>query len=178
MIELSPQISNKLKKIKTIVTDVDGILNNGTLYITADNKEFLGEFNAHDGVGIVMAIECGIQVIVISHRDSLCTQHRCAHLGITEIHTGIANKQQKLAELMKMFALEQSEVLYIGDDLIDIPAMKISGFSVAPSDAVDVVKNYVDYITKSQGGRGVFREVVNLVTQVQGTFDKYLQQYI
>jgi 3-deoxy-D-manno-octulosonate 8-phosphate phosphatase (KDO 8-P phosphatase) len=165
------------KRITTIVTDVDGVLTDGYLTITEQEEEPFGKFSIMDGIAIVLAHDCGIRIIVISGRKSLCAEARCRKLGLDEIYTGVSDKSSKLQEISKRLQLDMSEVAYIGDDLIDLRVMGLCGFTIAPRNAVKVVKQHVDYITKVKGGDGALREVVELVLKSQKRFKKYIKQY-
>lgn len=168
----------KAKKIKVIATDVDGVLTDGYLFINDKEIEPFGKFSIHDGMGVTIAHDCGIKIIVISGRKSLCTEARCNKLGIDESHTGIDDKASKLTEIANRLELDFSEIAYIGDDLIDLKAMGLVGFKVAPNNAVKFVKKHVDFVTKCNGGEGALRELVELILKSQGRFNKYLDQYL
>ena len=169
---------DKAKEIKVIVTDVDGVLTDGFIFIDEDKMEPFGKFNIYDGMAINIAHESNIKIIVISGRKSLATEARCNKLGIDEAYTGIDDKAKKLAEIMLRLELESSELAYIGDDVIDLRAMAMVGFRVAPNNAVEAVKHRVDYITTKKGGDGVLREVVELILKSQNRFDEYLNRYL
>ena len=171
------KVKAKAKKIKVIVTDVDGVLTDGSLTINELEQEPFGKFSIMDGFGIVMAHDCEIKLIVISGRKSLCTEARCKKLGIDEIHTGIHDKAAKMLEIAERLNLDLSEVAYIGDDLIDLKVMGLVGLKIAPKNGVKLVKQYVDYITKVNGGEGALREVVELILKAQKRYKKYVKQY-
>ena len=170
-------IKAKAKKIKIIVTDVDGVLTDGYLFIDENEREPLGKFSILDGFGIVMAHACDLKIIVISGRKSMCTEARCHKLGIDEIHTGISDKAAKLTEIAERLQLDFSEIAYIGDDLIDLRVMGLVGFKAAPKSGVKVVKKYVDYITKAKGGEGSLRELVEYILKAQKRYTKYVKSY-
>lgn len=168
-------ITQKAKKIKLIVTDVDGVLTDGHVLIDASGNEPYGKFAIHDGIGVIMAHACGIKVIVISGRKSLSTEQRCKHLKINEAYTGVANKSAKLRQIVKRLKINLDEVAYIGDDIIDLGILSLVGLKIAPKDAVDTVVRYVDYVTKAKSGKGVFREVVDLILKAQDKYDAYVK---
>ena len=171
-------ILNKAKKIKLIISDVDGVLNKGDLFFNKNGIEPFGQFNIYDGFAVIIAHECGLKTAVISGRHSLCTEARCKLLGMEEIHTGILHKKLKLEEIVKRLNLNYDEVAYIGDDLIDLPAIKLVGLSIAPITAVRIVKEYVDFITEAKCGEGVLREAVELILNAQDKYDAYVNQYL
>lgn len=175
---MSSSTVEKINKIKAIVTDVDGVLTDAGLYLDENGNEAFAKFNIQDGYGAVIAKDCDLEIIVISGRKSLCTENRCKSLGIQYYYTGIRDKLAKLTEVLEILNLKFEEVAYIGDDLIDLKAMNSCGFRVAPQDARRIVKSYADYVTDAAGGRGVFREVVDLVLETKGVYAVYLKSYL
>lgn len=168
---------DKIKKIKVIVTDVDGVLTDGFIFVDHNGSEPYGRFNIYDGFGIVMARSCGIKIIVISGRKSQCTETRYKLLGVDEVYTGVENKSSKLKEIINRLQLDFTQVAYMGDDLIDLGAMSLVGLKVAPNNAVATIINYVDYVTKCNGGQGALRELVDTILQIQGKYDGYVEQF-
>lgn len=175
---LSSQISEKFDKIKLIVSDFDGVLSEGGLYLGENGEEIFSKFNIYDGFAVVMAHECGIKVAIISGRKSLCTESRCRNLGIDEVHTGILDKAKTLQEIMFKYGYTKQDVAFVGDDLIDLPAMKLVGLTICPQNGMLDVKQRVDYITQTDGGKGVLREVVELILKQQDKYQDYLQRYL
>ncbi len=171
-------IQAKAKKIKLIVSDVDGVMTRGDLFFDKNGVEPFGQFNIYDGFAIIIAHECGLKTAIISGRHSLCTEERCRALGVEEIHTGVLHKKIKLQEIVERLNLDMEEVVYIGDDLIDLPAIKLAGLSFAPCTAVDEVKDRVDYITNKSCGDGVLREVIELVLNAQDKYQDYVNQFL
>ncbi len=170
-------IKQLAQKIKYIVTDVDGVLTDGSLTIDKDGNEAFGKFNIYDGFAAVMAKQSGIEIIVISGRKSLCTEQRCRKLGIENCYTGIDDKAQQLAELVKQLNINLSECMYIGDDLIDLKVMNMVGFKVAPKNALKDIKKIADYVTKAKCGQGVLREVVDLLLKSQKKYKSLIESY-
>ncbi|MCC2626203.1 MAG: 3-deoxy-manno-octulosonate-8-phosphatase [Burkholderiales bacterium] len=170
-------IVEKAKDVKVIVTDVDGVLTDGYITIDENGNEPFGKFSIYDGFAVVMAHACGLKIIVISGRQSKCTEVRCRKLGIDEVYTGVPNKSEKLKEIAKRLGLNFNEMAYIGDDLIDLGAMSLVGFKVAPKNAVQTIKDYVDYVTSAASGDGALRELVDLVLNSQGRYDEYVKQF-
>ena len=169
---------DKAKKIKVVVTDVDGVLTDGSIFINEDKIEPFGKFNIYDGMAIDIAHRNGLKLIVISGRKSRATEARYNKLGIDEVYSGVEDKAKKLAEIILRLELDSSELAYIGDDVIDLRAMAMVGFKVAPNNAVEAVKQRVDYITTKNGGEGVLREGVELILKSQDRFDEYINRYL
>lgn len=163
-------IKSRAQKIKAIVTDVDGVLNNGKVYINHEGEESFGEFSIYDGIGIELAFKYGLIIAVISGRSFSCSAARCKKLGVTEVYTGIKDKRAKFLEITDKFNLKLEEVAYIGDDIVDIEPMKLCGLRVSPVNGVQAIKNIANYVTHTRGGEGVLREVIDLILTTQGYY--------
>lgn len=155
--------------IKMIVMDVDGTLTDGKIYM-GSNGELMKAFDIKDGYAIYDLLRCrGILPVVITGRESEIVNKRCFELGIKEIYQGCLNKSEKMKELAHKNGININskgiieDCAYIGDDMIDIPGMMISGVCGCPSDAVKEVKEIADYICTKQGGDGAVREFVEWI---------------
>lgn len=171
-------INAKAQHIKVVATDVDGVLTEGFIFIRDDYEEPFGKFNILDGFAIGMARECGLKTVVISGRKSLATEARCHKLGMDLAYTGVSDKKTKMLEIAAELGVELNEIAYIGDDLIDLPAMGIVGLRVATANAMPDVKLRVDYVSSLRGGDGVLREVVELIVKAQGKYAGFLAKYL
>ena len=140
--------------------DVDGTLTDGKIYMSA-NGELMKAFNIKDGYAIARLRDYGIEPVIITGRSSEIVKQRCAELKIKELHQGIENKSYKLREVCEKQHVELSQVAYIGDDLNDLPCMKICGYSACPSDAMEHVKDNVSYVCQAKGGDGAVREFID-----------------
>lgn len=156
----------KLKKIKAIFLDVDGVLTNGTIIYGSDGLE-LKVFDSKDGFGITNAISSGIRVGIITARASEVVKRRAAELGIVDLYQGSIDKVTPLEEIKRVYSLTESEIAYIGDDILDLPLLQKVGFSAVPSNAVRDVKMKVDYVSKARGGHGAVREIIDLILKAQ-----------
>lgn len=145
-----------------LVMDVDGTLTDGKIYMSAKG-ELMKAFNIKDGYGIAHLRDYGIEPVIITGRKSEIVACRCEELKIKEFHQGIENKSFKLREICARFSLPLSQVAYIGDDLNDLPCMRICGFSACPSDAAETVKNSVNYVCRANGGDGAVRDVIDYI---------------
>ncbi len=159
---LSEQLKQKAKKIKLLVLDVDGVLTDGTLVYSQDGEQ-VKHFNVKDGVGIKLLQAFDVAVAIISAKDSLPLKRRIADLSIKHAYTGCKDKLLALQELTANLGIEFDEVAYCGDDVIDLKVMQKVGLSLAPSDAYSMVQEYAHVVTKASGGRGVAREVADLI---------------
>lgn len=164
----------KAKKIKMLITDVDGVLTQGDIIL--DGEREIKIFNIRDGSGIVLAQKAGLIIAFLTARSSNAISVRANELGVKEVHQGIKNKVAIYEQLIEKYKLQSTEVAYVGDDFIDIPLLKQVGLSVSPSDAIEEVKEIVDYIAPVQGGKGVIRELVKLILKVQGKWDDLLKE--
>ena len=172
------KLKTQASKIKVIVTDVDGVLTDGFIFIDSKMGEPFGKFSIYDGFGIEMAHKAGLKIIVISGRKSLCTEARCKKLGIDEAYTGVMNKKAYLIELANKLNLNFDEMAYIGDDIIDLGAMGLVGLRVSPANGVKDVQKFVHYVTKARGGEGALRELVELILKSQKKYKDVVNSYL
>ena len=164
----------KIKKIKMIVSDVDGVWTDGSFYKGTDGQEFK-KFNVNDGVGVAMARAAGFKIALISGRYSPATEYRAKELNIEDVYNGGLNKIPAYEELKKKYNLIDSEIAYVGDDLIDISVMEKVGAPIAVANAIINVKEISTYITKTAGGYGAFRESVSWIIDQQGRMSDVLK---
>jgi 3-deoxy-D-manno-octulosonate 8-phosphate phosphatase (KDO 8-P phosphatase) len=153
--------------IKLIIVDVDGVLTDGSLIVGDSGQEFK-VFNAHDGMGITLAISAGIDVAFLSARYSKAVADRAKDLRVEEVYQGVANKLPVYESLLKKFSLDDREVCYVGDDISDIPVLRRAGISYAVADAVEEAKRVAKHVTKKPGGKGAVREVVDSLLKSAG----------
>ncbi len=164
-------------KIQLIIFDVDGVLTDGGLYFTEDGAEFK-RFNSLDGHGIKMLKDNGVEVAVITARDSKAVAYRMKNLGITHFYQGQSDKVVAFSDLLQKLNLSADEVAYVGDDVIDLPVMIKVGFAIAVANAHDTVKQYANLITEKSGGHGAVREVCDFILKAQGKFDDAMKLYL
>ena len=152
-------------KIKLIVMDVDGTLTDGKIYM-GENGEIMKAFSIKDGYAIAhMLPEMGILPVIITGRKSKIVENRAKELGITELYQGISNKLDKLKEVATKYNGTPEEIAYIGDDLNDLECIEYCGFTACPADAVDEIKNKVDFICKFDGSKGAVREFIGIINK-------------
>lgn len=164
---------SKLKNIKAFVLDIDGVLTDATIHVT-ESGEQLRRFNVRDGYAIQLAVKKGYLFCVISGGKSESVIFRLKGLGITDVHLGITRKLELYNEFMLKHELQAENVIYMGDDIPDIPVMNAAGVKACPSDAVEEVKEICDYISPKKGGEGCVRDVIEKVLKVQDNwFDHY-----
>jgi len=162
-------LATNLADIKLMVFDADGVLTPGNLMYGPDG-EALKEFHSHDGLGLVMARVAGVKCAVLTGRHSAIVERRASELRFASIKLGRFDKLTALEEILAETGIDHSEALYMGDDLIDVPAMLRVAVAVSVPAAPDEVKDRSDYVTRSSGGAGAVREVTDLVLKASGRF--------
>lgn len=166
-----------MERVKLIVLDVDGTLTDGTL-IYGDNGERAKAFHVADGLGIVMARSVGLQIAVLSGRNSAALHLRMTELGVTDVVQGSSEKGDVLRSMMVREGLEPSEVAFVGDDINDLPAFDVVGVKIAVADAADMVRRRADYVTPRGGGRGGVRDAIDEILRRQGRTDEAVRAYL
>jgi len=169
-------LENKLKKIKLLLLDVDGVLTDGSI-IYNDSGEEIKVFNVRDGLGIRLLIEAGIQVCIITGRKSDALQHRCKNLGIDHIFQGVRDKGSLLDLIFKQTGATSDETAFIGDDLLDLSIMNLVETPIAVSDAHDSVIKKASIVTTAKGGKGAVREISEAILRAKGLWEKILKRY-
>ncbi len=175
--QLLDKLNQKAKKIKLIIFDVDGVLTDGGLYFSDEGTE-LKRFNSLDGLGIKLLKQNGIEVAVISARSSKNVAHRMKNLGIEHFYQGQDDKLVAFNNLIKKLSFQSEQVAYMGDDIIDLPAMRKTGLPIAVANAHELVKENAYFVTKKIGGHGAVREVCDLLLKAQNAFDKAMKKYL
>lgn len=156
----------KAQKVKMILLDVDGVLTDGSIIYSSNCGE-IKVFNAQDGFGIVRAIELGLKVGIITGRESDIIQKRANELGITDLIQNAIDKVKPFETLASKYNFKPEQFCYVGDDILDIPLLKIVGFSAAPANARSEVKRIVDYVASASGGNGAVREIIDFILRAQ-----------
>ena len=151
-------LKERFKKVRLVVLDVDGVLTNGDLTFDSEGTEYK-TFNVHDGYGIRKLQQTNIAIGIITGRDSPIVTSRAHELDIAHLIQGASDKGEALTNLLRKLNLSEEQTLFVADDEPDLPAMRVSGISVAVANAVDVVKEQADWVTVRSGGEGAVREV-------------------
>ncbi|HCH51654.1 MAG TPA: 3-deoxy-manno-octulosonate-8-phosphatase KdsC [Proteus sp.] len=168
---VSNQIIKKAEKVQLLICDVDGVMSDGLIYM-GNNGEELKAFNVRDGYGIRCLLTSGIEVAIITGRQSKLLEDRAKTLGITYLYQGQHNKLLAYQQLLDTLNLKPEQTAYIGDDLIDLPVMEKVGLSVAVADAHPLLIPRANYVTRIAGGRGAVREMCDLILLAQGRLDE------
>jgi 3-deoxy-D-manno-octulosonate 8-phosphate phosphatase (KDO 8-P phosphatase) len=170
-------IKEKAKNLKLLILDVDGVLTDGRLFFDNEGNEYKC-FHARDGHGIKLLRQTGVEVAVISGRQSQSVALRMKMLGVENVYQGYEDKRGALADVLEKCGVAPEQAAYIGDDLLDLPVMGAVGLAIAVNDANFAVKDRADWCTSLPGGLGAVREVCDLIMQAQGHFDSVLNHYL
>ena len=155
-------VLERARRIRLLVLDVDGVLTDGRLYLSATGEE-LKVFHVRDGSGLVAAQRAGIVVAIISGRDSPAVTRRAAELGIRHVRQGVSDKGAELDRLLAELAATPAELACVGDDTPDLPMLRRAGLAVAVADAHPALREAAHWITPSKGGQGAVRDVCDLL---------------
>ncbi|MDH3252154.1 MAG: HAD-IIIA family hydrolase [Ignavibacteria bacterium] len=158
----NPELPRKARRVRMILLDVDGVMTDGGIYYAPDGAE-LKRFNAQDGYGIRRAKEHGLMVGIISGRDVPAVDVRARHLQLDEVLQGASDKVSAFREIQRRRSLEDQECAFMGDDLFDLPLLRLVGLSAAPRNAVHEVRRSVDMVTRRDGGQGAIRELIDFI---------------
>lgn len=161
-----------LHKIDTFIFDVDGVLTNGTLTIMPDG-ELVRHMNVKDGYAMKLALNKGFRICIISGGTNPAVKNRLAKLGIKDIYLGAHDKINQYNEILNKYNLDPKNILYMGDDIPDIPVMQKVGLPCCPNDGVPEVQNISKYISNIKGGEGCVRDVIEQVLKVNGKWNNY-----
>ncbi|MDH5392720.1 MAG: HAD-IIIA family hydrolase [Gammaproteobacteria bacterium] len=170
-------ILEKASRIQLVIFDVDGVLTDGSLFLSDDGQEYKA-FNSKDGFGMRLLQDAGIDVGIITGRESLLVKLRMKELGISHVMQGRREKGPALDEMMSLTGLTLEQIAYVGDDVVDLPIMSRVGLSIAVQDARAVVKKHAHWITENPGGRGAGRDVCELILEAHGKWDDIIKRYL
>ncbi|MBS1131820.1 MAG: HAD-superfamily hydrolase subfamily IIIA:Phosphatase kdsC [Proteobacteria bacterium] len=164
-------------RIKLVAFDIDGVMTDGGLHYSDDGHEFK-TFNVQDGLGIVLMKRAGIEVAIITGRNSNVVNCRAKDLGIEHVFHGVGDKRTVAGKLLEQLGLNWSELAFMGDDLIDLKAMAQCGLAIAPANARAIVKERAHAVTEAAGGHGAVREAVEFILAAQGKLDAAFAPYL
>lgn len=154
--------------------DVDGTLTNGAITLSSDGCD-TKTFCAKDGAAIKLLRALDVLPAIVSGRASPVTERRAEELGITEVHQAVGDKARVLLDLASRHGIPMEATAFVGDDLTDIPAMRVAGFAACPADAVTEVKDVVDFVADRPGGDGAVREIVEALLTAEGRWDALVE---
>lgn len=174
---ISAEVKKRLKAVRLVIADVDGVLTTGGIVLDERGKE-LKIFHARDGSGAKYLKRFGIKTALLSGRPCRAVERRAKMLEMDVCVTGAKEKLPAYRKILKLTGVSSDAVCYIGDDLPDIPPMRAAGIAVAVADAADEVKRVASFVTKAPGGQGAYREVAELILKAQGKWAKLMERYI
>ncbi len=163
--------------IRLLVLDVDGVLTDGGLYYGPGDVE-LKRFDIKDGFAIRAAARVGLRVAVLTARTSEAVARRCAELEIEHVIQGSPDKARDVRRIANAAGFDLAQTAFIGDDLVDLPAMRLVGYPIAVGDAAPEVRDFAAFVTAKPGGRGAVREAIEALLHAQGKWDKAVGQYL
>jgi 3-deoxy-D-manno-octulosonate 8-phosphate phosphatase (KDO 8-P phosphatase) len=169
-------VNERLKNIKLLLLDVDGVLTDGRIIFDSNGIESKF-FNVKDGHGIKLLQRVGIEVGIVSGRESQVVTNRAAELGIERVFQGALDKLAVYRQIIQETGLADTRIAFMGDDIIDIPVMRRVGFAAAPADAVEEVLPHAHFVTRNRGGWGAVREICDLILKGQGVWEKATAKY-
>ncbi len=150
------------RRVRALIMDVDGVLTDGGLYYT-ENGDELKRFDVRDGQGLVLLRQAGILTAIVTGKRTTLVARRADELGIAEVHQAVSDKGATVTALLARHAVPPAAACYVGDDINDLPALRLVGIAVAVADAVPIVRRTAHYVTRTDGGHGAIREVCDLI---------------
>ena len=175
--ELSPEVINKLKKIRLLLLDVDGVLTDGKLYFSEEGQESKA-FSTLDGHGIKMLKKSGVEVGIITGRKSQLVTRRAQDLGVSLLVQGREDKFVALQELLVDFPCDLQDIAFMGDDYPDLTVMTRVGLALTVPNAAAPVCERAHWISQRKGGDGAVREACDIIMQAQNTYESSLSSYV
>lgn len=170
-----PDLAARLQRVRLFLCDVDGVLTDGTVFMAGDTEA--KQFNILDGLGLRFLQREGIQVGWVSGRASPATTQRAKDLRIDYLSQGGHHKVPEIEKILEQAGVTWEQLCYVGDDVLDLGALKRAGLAVAVANAIAECKALAHYVTASSGGRGAIREVVDLILKAQGRWDALVKSY-
>jgi 3-deoxy-D-manno-octulosonate 8-phosphate phosphatase (KDO 8-P phosphatase) len=165
------------RRTRLLILDVDGVLTDGSLFL-GDGGEQYKAFNSRDGQGIRMAQQGGLEVAILTGRHSEVVTHRMRDLGVRHILQGRRDKRTALTELLTQTGFAPEHSAFVGDDIVDLPAMRQVGLGIAVADAHPLVLEHAEWHTLAAGGRGAVREVCEALLAAQGRLESIFRAYL
>lgn len=174
------EIKCRARRIKLLLMDCDGVLTDGRIYYLPHGRGGFVEtktFFARDGLGIRYAHLAGIKTGIISGRGAPVVRHRVKELGIHFLYEGALDKLGPYNEIMRKAGIQEEDVCYVGDDVVDLPILLRCGLAVGVGDSHPALKRHVHFMTHANGGRGAVRETIDLILDAQGRLDAARKSY-
>ena len=171
------QAHHRALLIKLAIFDIDGVMTDGSLFFSDDGKEYKA-FNSLDGHGLKMLKLTGVELAIITGRNSQVVVHRAKNLGISHVYQGVGNKLEAYSHLLATLAMQPEQTAYMGDDVIDLPIMTRCGLAISVPAAPQEVQQYAHLVTHREGGHGAVREACEFIMKAQGNYAALLAGYV
>ena len=163
---MKKELSKKCKKIRLVITDVDGVLTDGGMYYTAQG-DVMKKFHARDGMGVTLLRERNIPTILVTKEKTKMVKKWASKMKVEKLYDGVIKKNIIIDRICNSYNLHSDEIAYIGDDVNDIPLLKLVGLAVTPNDGTKHAKSISHYICNLKGGEGAFREFADLIISLR-----------
>jgi len=177
MAQVPQAVIERARRVRLVLMDADGVLTDGRIIVFADGNEARA-YHARDGLAVRIGQTGGLDFGVVSGRSSNAVAARAKELDFVEIHQHVAAKGPCIEEIARRRGLQLAEICFVGDDIVDVPAFRRCGFAVAPADADPEVFAHVHLVGKNDGGRGIVREVVDVILHARGSWDAATAAYL
>lgn len=174
---ISAEARRRIKDVKLLIMDVDGVLTNGYIVLGDDPGE-LKIFDVQDGLGLMLWKKAGLKSAIITAGNTKAVERRADSLKIDKVYQGSINKIEAYNHLKKEFEVNDNQICFIGDDLIDIPILKKAGFACCVLNASKDIYSYAHYVSKAEGGRGAVREIIELILKEQNLWNGVIEEFI
>ena len=173
---ISKSLTAKFARVKLFLCDVDGVLTDCSVFMDGEGE--MKQFNVQDGLGLRLLQRCGVRVGWVSGRPSFATEQRARDLKVDFLRQGKESKVKVVEQILAETGLGWADVCFVGDDLLDLGAMKRAGVAVSVPNGVEEAQAQADYVTKACGGHGAVREAVTLVLKAQKKWDGIVKDYL
>ncbi len=170
-------LAEKLQAVKAVILDVDGVLTDGGIYYDPTGRE-IKRFHVADGLGMELLRHAGVRVVILSGRVAEAITRRAAELRVTDCYQGVRDKKAQIEKLRQQWQMKAEELLYVGDDLNDLPAFEAVGVRVAVANADAMLQSQAHYVTKATGGNGAVREVCEWLLKARGEWENAVEAYL
>jgi 3-deoxy-D-manno-octulosonate 8-phosphate phosphatase (KDO 8-P phosphatase) len=170
------ELAGRAQRVRLLLFDVDGVLTDGTILLDAEGRESK-RFSIRDGTALVWARQAGLLTGVLSARTAAATTERARQLGMAIVRQQAGDKAAAFTEILAEHGLAAADVAYMGDDLMDLPVLRLAGLSAAPADAAEAVRARVHFVSRLPGGSGAARELIEGVLRAQGLWPAIAARY-